>query len=177
MSPGRREAWILGAAGLAAAAAGFLAGPALLKLGESGEGEIPSNASFRDLAGHPRRLGEWRGKVLLCNFWATWCAPCREEIPLFIAARQKYAGLGAEFVGIAVDNAAKVREFTASFNIPYPILVANADGLELMRHLGNGSGGLPFTVIADSAGKILQRKLGAFRQAELDQVLGSLGKT
>jgi thiol-disulfide isomerase/thioredoxin len=128
MAPRRRELLILGGAGLAAAVAGFLAGPALLKLGGAGEGEALRAASFADLEGRPRRLAEWNGKVLVCNFWATWCAPCREEIPLLVAARQKYGPSGVEFVGIAVDNAAKVREFAASFN-SYPVLLAEAEGL------------------------------------------------
>jgi thiol-disulfide isomerase/thioredoxin len=176
MSPGRREALILGAAGIAAAAAGFLVGPALLRLGEGGEGEIPSAASFQDLAGKVRTLGEWRGKVLVCNFWATWCAPCREEIPLLVAASRKYGPSGVEIVGIAIDNGAKVGQFAASFKIPYPILLAEARGLSLMGQLGNSAGGLPYTVVADRKGKLIHRKLGAFKPAELDAVLDPLTK-
>jgi thiol-disulfide isomerase/thioredoxin len=174
MVPGRREALILGAAGIAAAAAGFLAGPALLRLGVSGEGEALRSARFADLEGRPRRLAEWRGKILLCNFWATWCAPCREEIPLLVAASQKYGASGVEIVGIAIDNAAKVREFAASFNISYTVLLAEADGLDLMRQLGNSGGGLPYTVVADRQGALVHHKLGALKQAELDGFLGPL---
>jgi thiol-disulfide isomerase/thioredoxin len=176
MSPGRREALILGSAGIAAAAAGFLVGPALLRLGEGGEGEIPIAASFQDLAGKVRTLGEWRGKVLVCNFWATWCAPCREEIPLLVTASRKYGPLGVEIVGIAIDNGAKVAEFAASFKISYPILLAEANGLSLMGQLGNSAGGLPYTVVADRKGKLIHRKLGAFKPAELDAVLDPLTK-
>jgi len=173
VAPGRREALILGGAGLAAAAVGYLAGPALLRLGGSGSGELGS-ASFPDLEGKPRQLTEWRGKVLVCNFWATWCAPCREEIPLLIETRQKYGLKGVEIVGIAIDNVSKVREFSASFSISYPILLAEANGLDLMRQLGNSAGGLPYTVIADRDGTPLHRKLGALKQAELDGFLGPL---
>jgi len=177
VKPGRREALILGGAGVAAAAAGFLAGPALLKLGAGGEGEILQAASFPDLDGRTRRLSEWRGKILVCNFWATWCAPCREEIPLLIATREKYGPSGVEIVGIAIDNASKVSEFTTSFRIPYPILLADANGLDLMRKLGNGSGGLPYTVVADRLGALVHRKLGALKEKEVAAILGPLAKT
>ena len=176
MAPGRRELLILGGAGLAAAVAGFLAGPALLKLGGGAgeEGEALRAASFADLEGRPRRLAEWNGKVLVCNFWATWCTPCREEIPLLVAARQKYGPSGVEFVGIAVDNAPKVREFAASFKISYPVLLAEAEGLDLMRRVGNTSGGLPYTVITDRQGSLVHRKLGALKQTELEGYLAPL---
>ena len=176
MTPSRREALILGVAGLAAAAAGFMVGPLLLNNPDEGDGILRS-ATMVDLDGKPRALAEWGGRVLVWNFWATWCTPCREEIPLLIAAREKYGLSGVEIVGIAVDNATKVREFSSSFNISYPILLAEADGLELMRKLGNSSGGLPYTVVTDRQGKVVYRKLGALKQADLDAVLGPLAKT
>lgn len=185
MKPDRREALILGAAGVAAAAAGFLVGPMLLR-STAGEGGARSTkganaelrlATFVDLAGKRRKLDEWQGRILICNFWATWCAPCREEIPLLMAARERYAPAGVEIVGIAIDNAAKVRDFTASLKISYPILLAEADGLDLMRKLGNTVGGLPYTVVADRHGDVLHQKLGAFHQGDLDEILGPLTRT
>jgi thiol-disulfide isomerase/thioredoxin len=189
MKPGRREALILGAAGVAAAAAGFLVGPILLRSmkagGGAGSGEGGNaggnaelrSASFVDLSGKRRTLDEWQGKILICNFWATWCAPCREEIPLLMAVREKYAPVGVEIVGIAIDNATKVGDFTASLKISYPILLAEANGLDLMRKLGNSAGGLPYTVVADRHGGVQHRKLGAFRQGDLDAILGPLTRT
>jgi len=174
MTPRRREALLLGLAGIAAAAVGFLAGPALLRPGRGREGERLLSASFPDLHNKTRRLSEWRGQVLVCNFWATWCAPCREEIPLLLGARRKYGPSGAEIVGIAIDNGDKVRQFTASFDISYPVLLAGTEGLDLMRELGNSSGGLPFTVVADRQGALVHRKLGALKAAELDGWLESL---
>lgn len=176
MAPGRREALILGAAGIAAAAAGFLAGPLLL--GERGRGDDALRAAtLVDLAGKPRPAAEWEGQVLVWNFWATWCAPCREEIPLLIATREKHKALGVEIVGIAIDNAAKVREFSASFAISYPVLLAGSDGLELMRKLGNSSGGLPYTVVVDRNGKVVHRKLGALKAGDLDSILRPLTRS
>lgn len=179
MLPGRREALILGAAGLAAAAAGFLLGPLVLQSAGgdgSGEGTGEADLALRsatlvDLAGQAHRLSEWRGRVLVCNFWATWCAPCREEIPLLMAAKAKFASSGIEIVGIAIDNPANVRQFSTSFEISYQILLAEADGLDLMRKLGNSTGGLPYTVVADRQGSVVRRKLGAFKLGELEAVL------
>ncbi|HEY8068508.1 MAG TPA: TlpA disulfide reductase family protein [Burkholderiales bacterium] len=183
MTPGRREALILGAAGVAAAAAGFLVGPVLTQStaerkaqGSQSEDDVLRRATLVDLAGKPRRLSEWQGRILVCNFWATWCAPCREEIPMLVSEREKYKESGIEIVGIAIDNAAKVGEFTASLKITYPILLAEADGLDLMRKLGNGSGGLPYTVVADRRGAVVHRKLGALREAELDEILRPLAE-
>ncbi len=184
MKPGRREALILGAAGLAATAAGFLAGPLVLRsTGSERGGEAAGtagialrSAGFPDLAGQTRSLSEWRGRVLVCNFWATWCAPCREEIPMLMAVRAKYAASGLEIVGIAIDNPAKVRQFAASFKISYPILLAEGDGLDLMRRLGNSVGGLPYTVVADRQGGIAHRKLGALRQDDLEAILAPLAR-
>ena len=174
MASRRRELLILGGAGLAAGAGGFLVGPALLRLAGDGEGEALRSASFPDLQGRTRKLAEWTGQVLVCNFWATWCAPCREEIPLLIATRAKYARFGVEIVGIAIDNATKVQEFVDSLKIPYPILLAGSAGLDLMRELGNSAGGLPYTVVTNREGKLVHRKLGALNQAELEGYLAPM---
>jgi thiol-disulfide isomerase/thioredoxin len=176
MTAGRREALILGAAGIGAAALGFLAGPALLKMLPGGEGEVLRSARFPDLAGKVRLISEWRDKILVCNFWATWCAPCREEVPLLIATREKFRPAGVEVVGIALDDASKVREFSQTFKISYPVLLAEADGLDLMRQLGNSSGGLPYTVVADRKGSLVHRKLGALKPGDLDEMLAPLAK-
>jgi thiol-disulfide isomerase/thioredoxin len=183
MKPARRDALILGTAGLAAAATGFLLGPALLQstnqrgTGDEGASTALRTARLVDLAGQQRKLSEWQDRILVCNFWATWCTPCREEIPLLMAAKAKYASSGVEIVGIAIDKADKVREFAASFNISYPILLAEVDGLDLMRKLGNSAGGLPYTVVSNRQGNVVHRKLGAFHQNDLDAVLGPLTRT
>jgi thiol-disulfide isomerase/thioredoxin len=174
MKAGRREALLLGLAGMAAAAAGFLVGPALLQPGRDTDDQRLQSASFPDLENKTRRLSEWRGKILVCNFWATWCAPCREEIPILIGAGDKYGPSGVQIVGIAIDNAAKVRQFSASLHISYPVLLAGADGLDLMRQIGNSSGGLPYTVIAGRQGALVHRKLGALKAGELDDYLQAL---
>src|SRR5205807_7103051 len=126
---------------------------------------------FRDLSGARRTLWEWRGRVVLCNFWATWCAPCREEIPMLVAVRGVFAAKGAEIVGIGIDQASKIDEFAKAYGITYPVLIADARAMELMSRLGNGPGGLPYTVVLDRLGAVAHRRLGALTRAELEKVL------
>src|SRR3954468_2321041 len=138
----RREALILAGAGAAALAAGALVG-ALAIQSASGAGKLLS-ASFPDLSGRFRQLSEWQGGVTLFNFWATWCAPCREEMPLLDAAAARF---GIHAVGIGIDQASKIREFASNIGVRYEMLVADAGAIDLMKALGNASGALPFTVV------------------------------
>ena len=124
-----------------------------------------------DQYGKPQTLAQWRGKVLVLNFWATWCAPCREEIPDFIALRAEYRARNVEMVGIALDAAAPVAGYAAEMNIPYPILVGEGAALGLSRALGNPSGALPYTVVINPAGKIVLRHLGRLPRARLEAIL------
>jgi thiol-disulfide isomerase/thioredoxin len=169
MEPARRRALALAGIGAAAAVAGGVAGALFVQSG-SGAARLLATP-FPDLSGKPRRLLEWQGRVLLCNFWATWCAPCREEIPLLIAAKQQYALAGFEVVGIGVDHATKIQEFAAKFAVPYPMLIAGPEALEIMRETGNKAGGLPYSVVLDRAGRIVARRLGAYEKVELDRAL------
>jgi len=172
MAPGRREALILGVTGLGALVAGSVVGALALQSG-SGAADLLA-ASFVDLTGRARPIREWQGRVLLCNFWATWCEPCREEVPLLNAAQQQYFARGLTIVGIGIDSVEKIREFSAKYRISYPSLVGNADAFTLLRRLGNRAGGLPYSVVLDRNGALASRKLGAFGRAELEQVLAGM---
>jgi len=172
MALSRREWLLLGGVGTAAAIAGAALGPILLQSG-GGAAELLATP-MPDPAGRMRRVSDWQGQVVICNFWATWCAPCREEIPMLVDLREHYASQGVEIVGIAVDNAAKVGEFAAKYHISYPLLIAEAGGLDLLRKLGNTAGALPFTVILDRRGEIVSRKLGILRRTEIEPQIREL---
>ena len=165
MTPRRRNFVLFGAVAATAAAAGGVTA-ALVLQSRSGAADLLS-ARFPDLAGRPRSLSEWKGRPLLCNFWASWCAPCREELPLLDAIQREHAANGLQVVGIAVDRAANISDYLKSIKIGYTVLVAEAEAIQLMQRLGNSSGALPFSVAIDRSGRIRQRKLGAYSAAEL----------
>jgi thiol-disulfide isomerase/thioredoxin len=119
-------------------------------------------------------LLDWKGRVAITNFWATWCEPCREEMPLLAQVRQRYAEKGVEVVGIGIDQVSKLREFAAKYSISYPLLVGDARALDVMRELGNRAGGLPYTVILDRSGTVAAQRLGAFKPGELEEVLDQI---
>jgi thiol-disulfide isomerase/thioredoxin len=170
--PDRRR--ILGAlaVGVAAAASGAILSARLAR--EPDVAAILRDAQVTDLAGKQRNLGEWQGQVRVLNFWATWCEPCREEIPGFMQVREKLLRSGVEFVGIAIDQAAKVAHFAQTFKVSYPLLLAGAGGLDLMRKLGNPGGGLPFTVIVDQTGGVAFRNLGLLSKQTIEAKLLTL---
>lgn len=172
MSPGRREALILTGVAVGAAALGGIVGVVALQ-SRSGVAELLAS-SFPDRSGEQHRLLEWQGRVLVCNFWATWCAPCREEMPLLDALQAQQAKNGVQVVGIAVDNAANVGEFLKNTHIGYPLLIADAMGIELMRRLGNSAGVLPFTVLLDRRGRLAERKLGPYSAKDLQKAVAGL---
>ncbi|MGH8745999.1 MAG: TlpA family protein disulfide reductase, partial [Burkholderiales bacterium] len=158
--------------GVAAAAAGALAGFGVLRSEHASR--VLQAAEFTDLEGKTRRLTEWRGKVLLCNFWATWCAPCREEIPMLVALSKEMASKDVEIVGIAIDSATKVAEFANEYKVSYPLLIAGPSGIDLMRAAGNQVGGLPYTAFLDRSGRIAYRTLGALKEVNVRDRLAEM---
>jgi thiol-disulfide isomerase/thioredoxin len=118
-------------------------------------------------------MNQWQGGLLVVNFWATWCAPCIEEMPDLQNVQAEYATRGITVVGVAIDNAAAVRRFRDEQNVRLPLLIAGAAGTELVRQLGNVSGALPYTVLVDRSGNMVQTKLGRLRASELRSWLES----
>lgn len=130
--------------------------------------------SIPDLQGRPRSLQEWRGNVLVVNFWATWCPPCLKEIPEFIRMQRKLGPQGLQFVGIAADQPEKVRQFAAKYQMNYPVLLGEMDVIEIARLAGNRAGGLPFTVIVDRKGKWVRSESGVLDEQRLTALLQPL---
>ncbi len=171
--------------GLAGAAGGFFTGrlldggPEPPKLAEQpvGLAEVGSRRpdfALPDLDGVLRNVQEWDGRVLVVNFWATWCPPCRREIPDFIALQEQYGERGLQFVGIAIDERAAVADFVQELGVNYPSLVGQADAIELGRRLGNSLGALPYTVIVDRQGMLVFAKRGELSREQAEAVISSL---
>jgi len=128
-------------------------------------------ASLPDMDGKSQALAQWRGKVMVVNFWATWCLPCLEEIPEFVRMQDRLGNRGLQFVGIAVDDVAKVREFADKYHMNYPILIGQMDAIEFTRLAGNERGGLPFTIIMDRKGRLIGTELGGLNEQELTAII------
>ena len=131
---------------------------------------------LNDSAGKPQAIAQWQGKTLVINFWATWCPPCREEMPSFSRLQSKYAANGVQFVGIALDTADNVIKFSLQQPVSYPLLIADREGSELTRQLGNASLGLPYTVVLGPAGDVRMARLGRVSESELDALLAKTGQ-
>jgi thiol-disulfide isomerase/thioredoxin len=132
------------------------------------------SSTLADLDGKLQPLSQWRGKVVLVNFWATWCAPCREEIPLLIDLQKKYEARGLQLVGIAVDQPEKVRPYAAEMGMNFPVLMGGIDAMDLSRTLGNRAGVLPFTIVLNREGHIALRHVGVVKEAAMESLLSSL---
>ncbi|MFO8024278.1 TlpA family protein disulfide reductase [Thiohalophilus sp.] len=122
----------------------------------AGPPEIRPDFGLQDLQGDLRHVSEWDGEVVMVNFWATWCPPCRREIPAFIELQEKYAEQGFTIVGIAIDTKQNASDFVDPMGVNYPILIGDKDGIALSKEYGNRMGVLPYTVIVDRDGKITE---------------------
>ena len=130
--------------------------------------------SLPDTEGQPQALEQWRGKIIVANFWATWCPPCRKEIPDFAAASQTLSGEPVQFIGLSIDSLDKVRAFKDEFTVPYPLLIAGPEVLALAAGFGNDARALPFTLIIDRDGKVRHIKLGTLKREELEGKIRAL---
>jgi len=132
-------------------------------------------ASFADLTGKQQSLSQWRGKVMVINFWATWCPPCRQEIPDFMAVYDAYRAKGVVIIGIAQDERDLVADFAKEFRVNYPMLIGGGDaGYDFSSKLGNTSSSIPFTVILNRQGEITYVAVGVMHRSELEKQLAKL---
>jgi len=164
MKSGRRRLLLAGVGGVAIATG---AGVALyLTTGEHASAPAVERLFaqvFDDSDGRPQPLAQWKGQWLVLNFWATWCAPCVEEMPHLQQVAHDYAGRGVAVVGLGIDNADAIRRFRKQLDLELPLLVAGATGSNLARELGNPSGALPYTVLISPQGTVVQARLGLIK--------------
>jgi peroxiredoxin len=130
-------------------------------------GQRRPDFTLSDINGMPVSASDFEGKVWLVNFWATWCTPCVEEMPMLSRLQQEVAGQGVKIVGIALDDENRASEFAVNMAISYPILVGQADVVITGRQYGNNTGMLPFSVLIDSNGIIQWTHLGPLTREEL----------
>lgn len=136
------------------------------------EPESPAVASFfaqemSDSDGKLHKLSQWQGKTLIVNFWATWCAPCVEEMPELTALQTELAPKGIQILGVGIDSPSNIREFAAKYKITYPLYMAGMTGTDLSKQFGNQTGGLPFTVIIGPKGDVKKTYLGRLKMDQL----------
>jgi thiol-disulfide isomerase/thioredoxin len=127
--------------------------------------------TLADLGGVPTPITHWKGKSLVINFWATWCEPCRREIPMLKSLAAQWADRGVVVVGVAVDHSQAVANYAQDLKIPYPLLVGEQDALDAALALGVASPVFPFTVFTDDAGEIVAVYVGELHLAQADLIL------
>lgn len=125
-------------------------------------GQQRPDFSLHDIDGFPRKVSEWDGGIMVLNFWASWCKPCRREMPSFVSLQEKYGPQGLQFIGIALDGREAVQGFLTDLGleINYPMLIGEDDGIDIAKAYGNAFGILPYTVFVDRNGLIVHLQYG-----------------
>ena len=131
-------------------------------------------ARLPDLANRQQAMAQWQGKVVVVNFWAPWCPPCRKEIPGFIALQEKFGEQGLQFIGVALDRADRVKAYATQAGINYPLLLGGDEAVRLGQAAGNRLGGLPYTVVFDRNGNAIAALSGAVPQTRMQTLVQPL---
>ena len=171
----KRKIWLLGVVAIAFTGLGIYA-----SLDPS---QPPSQASsiaalltqsLPDINGQPQNLGQWKKRKLIVNFWATWCAPCVQEMPELSALQSEITSKNIQIIGVGIDNAANITQFSTKHQINYPLYVAGPEAVTLLSQFGNPAGGLPFTLLIGEDGQIKRTYLGRLRLEQLRRDLQGL---
>lgn len=157
----------------------YLLGPNKLSLDASNENESISTqtlfaANLPNENGISQALSQYKGKIIVLNFWATWCPPCREEMPELSQLHQEYINKNVVVLGIAIDEVGLVKEFTQATPVNYPLFAAEEEGMTLGNALGNDKGVLPYTIIIDTHGNVVKTYFGRISKSLLETTLSSL---
>ena len=184
MPPALSARWLFTLVGLLALGAGgalwLIARPAGPAAGATAAPSIAPAAllatPFVDSRGERRTLAQFQGKVVVLNFWATWCAPCLEEMPAFNRLHVRWAPAAVQFVGVSAEDAAKIDAFGRRLGIGYPLWGGGDEVREVSRRLGNPTAVLPHTVILGPGGEVLEVRVGAYNEAELEDRLSRFAR-
>ncbi len=130
--------------------------------------------TLQDIEGKMRNINEWDGKVILVNFWATWCPPCKKEIPDFMALQDQYGEKGFQIIGVAIDDEESVKDFADTLGMNYPIMAAELAAMDIARSYGNRIGALPFSTFVDRSGTIKHTKAGELSKVEAEKIIQSM---
>lgn len=134
---------------------------------KSGATQQLFSLSLKDSQGQLQKLAQWQGKFLVVNFWATWCAPCVQEMPELSELQKELSKSNIQFLGLGIDSQTNIAEYSIKYPMSYPLFSAGMEGTELSRQLGNQAGGLPFTVLIAADGSLLKSYLGRLKIDEL----------
>jgi len=137
-------------------------------------GQYRPGFSLKDQHGLLRNLDEWDGKVVLVNFWASWCPPCKKEIPALMALQEQYSAKGLQVIGVAIDDEQSVKKYSDSVGINYPVMAAELAAAEIARRYGNTSTALPFTAFVGRDGKIVLTRSGELSLLEAVEIIEPL---
>ncbi|VAW97888.1 hypothetical protein MNBD_GAMMA22-385 [hydrothermal vent metagenome] len=160
----------------------YYTGGSLVRLDQSSQQNIATTNSKQlrpdftlpDLTNKARSVSEWDGKVMLINFWATWCPPCVREVPTLNKLHRDFKDKGFVVIGIAIDSLDAVQDFVDPLDLQYPILLAEQQGIELSQAYGNRLGILPFSIIVDKQGKIIERHRGEITYEQVESLIKPL---
>ena len=169
----RRQLIIIVAISLLALLGGVLTSQWIYKTGLASDPAVKAffANSWQTPDGKTVNTQDWQGKVLVVNFWASWCPPCVEEMPALDKLQQEFLQQNVLFVGIGIDSPSNIREFLSKTPVSYPIVIGGLEGSNLSKQLGNTQGALPYTIIINSKGKAVFSKLGKISEDELRKAI------